>query len=88
MKLETYTFTPEELAENMNNAVFAVAQRMVMDGLIQNVEQVTDRYLVLVVRKGRIARMFESLFDADDKEDMAKIAVVRVDNTVKANDNK
>jgi hypothetical protein len=83
MKIETYTMTNEELAGYLNSAIAVAASEMVKDGLIETPEQVTDRYLAVVPRKGRFARMFERLYDAKDEEGTAKITVVRVDSSAK-----
>lgn len=86
--MKMYSMTEEELSKYLNSALSLAANEMVKDGLITNTEQVTNRYLALVVQKNGLAKMFDYLFKGEESDDAASITVVRIDRTVKAEETK
>jgi hypothetical protein len=78
-----FEMTNEELQRYMNTTVSLLAQEMVKDGLITNADQITDRYLALIVNKGKFAKMFDRVFGTEEKEGAGRLMIVRVDNTDK-----
>ena len=78
--LKFMQITNEDLQGYLNMTINLLAHEMVNDGLIANEEQITDRYLALVVQKGKFAKMFDDWFGKDEKAGVARLAVVRIDH--------
>lgn len=71
--------TDAELEGYLNNAIHLLAVEMAKDGIVATEQDITNRYLALVVRKKNVAQMFRSMFKDNDTDNRSSIAVVRVE---------
>ena len=76
----TYSFTETDIQSNSNIVKEVVVRGLANDGFIDkdNVEDILNKYAIVVVRKGWLGKTIDKIFFNKDDKDAMKLTLVKL----------